>query len=132
MPLKALLPEDVAVTILADRGFGDVKLSSLDRLGFGYVTAFAASQVAAADGETRLAADGRQGGRARLLRGAKVTAARHKVGAVVCVHATGMKEAWHLAASDASRARARSSNSTPSGGRSSLGSGTKTCASAWG
>ena len=40
-------------------------------------------------------------GRARLLRGAELTAARHKVGAAVCVHAKGMKEAWHLAASDA-------------------------------
>ncbi len=103
--LKALLPEDVAVTILADRGFGDVKLFEfLDRLGFGYVIRFRGNvQVAAADGETRLAADWvGKGGRARLLRGAKVTAARHKVGAVVCVHATGMKEAWHLAASDAS------------------------------
>src|SRR5271167_3514936 len=28
-------------------------------------------------------------------------AARHKVGAAVCVHAKGMKEAWHLADSDA-------------------------------
>ncbi len=103
--LKALLPEDVAVTILADRGFGDVKLFEfLDRLGFGYVIRFRGNvQVAAVDGETRLAADWvGKGGRARLLRGAKVTAARHKVGAVVCVHATGMKEAWHLAASDAS------------------------------
>ena len=57
--LKALLPEDVAVTILADRGFGDVKLFEfLDRLGFGYVIRFRGNvQVAAADGETRLAAD---------------------------------------------------------------------------
>ena len=28
-------------------------------------------------------------------------AGRHKVGAVVCVQTNGMKEAWHLAASDA-------------------------------
>ena len=50
--LKALLPEDVAVTILADRGFGDVKLFEfLDRLGFGYVIRFRGNvQVAAADG----------------------------------------------------------------------------------
>ena len=103
--LKALLPEGVAVTILADRGFGDVKLFEfLDSLGFGYVIRFRGNvQVAAADGETRLAADWvGKGGRARLLRGAEVTAARYRVGAVVCVHATGMKEAWHLAASDAS------------------------------
>jgi len=103
--LKAILPEGVAVTIVADRGFGDVKLFEfLDSLGFGYVIRFRGNvQVAAADGETRLAADWvGKGGRARLLRGAEVTAARYRVGAVVCVHATGMKEAWHLAASDAS------------------------------
>ena len=103
--LKAILPEGVAVRILADRGFGDVKLFEfLDSLGFGYVIRFRGNvQVAAADGETRLAADWvGKGGRARLLRGAEVTAARYRVGAVVCVHATGMKEAWHLAASDAS------------------------------
>ena len=36
--LKALLPEGVAVTILADRGFGDVKLFEfLESLGFQYV-----------------------------------------------------------------------------------------------
>ena len=56
----------------------------------------------AADGQTRLAADWvGKAGRARLLRLAETTAACHKVGAAVCVHAKGMKEAWHLAASDA-------------------------------
>ena len=102
--LKAILPEGVAVTILADRGFGDVKLFEfLDSLGFGYVIRFRGNvHVTATDGETRLAADWvGKGGRARLLRGAELTAARHKVGAAVCVHARGMKEAWHLAASDA-------------------------------
>ena len=57
--LKAILPEGVAVTILADRGFGDVKLFEfLDSLGFGYVIRFRGNvHVTAADGETRLAAD---------------------------------------------------------------------------
>ena len=103
--LKALLPEGVAVTILADRGFGDVKLFEfLESLGFRYVIRFRGDiHVSAADGETRLAADWvGKGGRARMLRDAEVTAARQKVGAVICVKAVGMKEAWHLAASDAS------------------------------
>ena len=102
--LKQVPPAGVAVTILADRGFGDVKLFEfLDRLGFGFCIRFRGNtQVTAADGQTRLAAEWvGKGGRARMLRGAEVTAARHKVGAVVCVHAKGMKEAWHLAASDA-------------------------------
>ena len=101
--LKSLLPEGVAVTILADRGFGDVKLFKfLQSLGFGYVIRFRGNiHVSAADGETRLAADWvGKGGRACKLRDAEITAARQKVGAVVCVKAKNMKEAWHLAASD--------------------------------
>ena len=52
--------------------------------------------------ETKLAADWvGKGGRARKLRDARVTAQGRQVGAVVCVQAKGMKEAWCLAASDA-------------------------------
>src|SRR5277367_5362496 len=101
--LAEVLPEGVAVTILADRGFGDTKLFAfLDELGFAYVIRFRGNiHVTAADGETRPAADWvGKGGRARKLRDAEVTAGRHKVGAVVCVHARGMKEPWCLAASD--------------------------------
>ena len=93
------------MTILADRGFGDVKLFEfLDGLGFRYVIRFRGNiHVSAADGETRLAADWvGKGGRARMVRNAEITAARHKVGAVVCVKAGGMAEPWHLAASDGS------------------------------
>jgi hypothetical protein len=101
--LKALLPESTAVTILADRGFGDVKLFAfLESLGFHYVIRFRGNiHVSAADGETRLAADwvGKDG-RARKLRDSDITTARHKVGAVVCVKAASMAEPWHLAASD--------------------------------
>jgi hypothetical protein len=101
--LAEVLPEGVAVTILADRGFGDTKLFAfLDELGFAYVIRFRGNiHVTAADGETRAAAEWvGVGGRARKLRDAEVTAARHKVGAVVCVHAKNMKEPWCLAASD--------------------------------
>jgi hypothetical protein len=102
--LAELLPEGVAVTILADRGFGDTKLFGfLDTLGFDYVIRFRGNiHVTAANGETRAAAAWvGKGGRARKLRDAEVTAARHKVGAVVCVHARDMKAAWCLAASNA-------------------------------
>ena len=101
--LKALLPEGVTATILADRGFGDVKLFEfLGALGFQYVIRFRSNtHVRAADGETREAGDWvGKGGRARKLRDAEISAARQKVGAVVCVKASGMKDAWHLAASD--------------------------------
>jgi hypothetical protein len=101
--LAEVLPEGVAVTILADRGFGDTKLFAfLDQLGFAYVIRFRGNiHVTAADGETRAAAEWvGVGGRAHKLRDAEVTAARHKVGAVVCVHAKNMKQPWCLAASD--------------------------------
>jgi DDE family transposase len=100
--LKACLPDGVAVTILADRGFGDVKLFAfLESLGFGYAIRFRGNiQVAAENGETRFAADwvGR-GGRARMLCDVEITAARCKVPAVVCVHAKDMKEPWCIATS---------------------------------
>jgi hypothetical protein len=102
--LAESLPDGVAVTILADRGFGDTKLFGfLDTLGFDYVIRFRGNiHVTAADGETRAAAAWvGKGGRARKLRAAEVTAGRHKVGAVVCVHARDMKAAWCLAASNA-------------------------------
>ena len=102
--LAEVLPKGVAVTILADRGFGDSKLFGfLDRLGFAYVIRFRGNiHVSAGDGETRPAAAWvGAGGRARKLREAEVTTARHRVGAVVCVKAKDMKEAWCLAASNA-------------------------------
>ena len=57
--LKATLPEGASVTILADRGFGDVKLFEfLESLGFRYVIRIRGNiHVRAADGETRLAAE---------------------------------------------------------------------------
>ena len=91
------------MTISADRGFGDVELFAfLASLGFGYVIRFRGNiHVASAEGETRPAADGvGVAGRARKLRDAEITAARRKVGAVVCVKAKAMKEPWCLAASD--------------------------------
>ena len=100
--LKACLPDDVAVTILADRGFGDVKLFAyLESLGFDYAIRFRGNiQVAAENGETRFAADWvGKGGRARMLREVEITAARNQVPAVVCVHAKDMKEPWCIATS---------------------------------
>lgn len=102
--LAEVLPPGVAVTILADRGFGDHKLFAfLKGLGFGYVIRFRGNiLVTDATGEVREAAGWvGKAGRARKLRGAYVSAAApDPVGAVVCVHAKGMKEPWCLAASD--------------------------------
>lgn len=101
--LAETLPAGCRVTILADRGFGDQKLFAfLAELGFGHVIRFRGNiHVTDAAGETRPAAAWvGKGGRARKLRDARVTAQGQQVGAVVCVHARGMKEPWCLAASD--------------------------------
>jgi len=101
--LAELLPAGVKVCIVADRGFGDQKLYKMltEELYFDYVIRFRGNiTVTAASGETRTAADWVQaGGRARVLRGAEVTADRYRVATVVCVQDPDMKQAWCLAAS---------------------------------
>jgi len=99
--LAELLPADMKVLIVADRGFGDKKLYAVlsDELHFDYVIRFRGNiLVTAADGEARAAADWvGPSGRARSLRGAEVTAERYAVGTVICVKARDMKEPWCLA-----------------------------------
>jgi hypothetical protein len=99
-----VLPAGVRVTIVADRGFGDKKLFEfLISLGFDYVIRFRGNiTVTDEHGESRSAADWvGPNGRARTLRGARVTADAYRIGTVVCVQDKGMKEPWCLAASDA-------------------------------
>jgi len=101
--LAELIPAGCRVTILADRGFGDQKLFAfLAKLGFGYVIRFRGNiHVTDADGTTRPATEWvGNGGRARKLTDARVTAKGQQVGAVVCVHAKDMKEPWCLATSE--------------------------------
>src|SRR6201989_1383400 len=103
--LAEILPAEVRVRIVADRGFGDHKLSRVvpEELKFDFVIRFRGNiAVTAADGEARAAAEWvGAGGRARTLRGAAVTAEAYPVATVVCVRAKGMKEPWCLAASTA-------------------------------
>jgi hypothetical protein len=99
--LAEALPADVEVLVVADRGFGDQKLYRFltEELRFDYLIRFRGNiTVTSAEGETRTAADWvGKAGRARILRGAAVTADQYPVGAVVSVHAKGMKEPWCLA-----------------------------------
>jgi len=101
--LAEVLPADVGVRIVADRGFGDRKLYRVltEELKFDFVIRFRGNiMVTAADGEARTAAEWvGAGGRARVLRAAAVTAVGYPVGTVVCVQAKDMKEPWCLAAS---------------------------------
>lgn len=100
--LAEMLPAEVRVRIVADRGFGDHKLYRVltEELRFDFVIRFRGNITVTADGETRSAAEWvGAGGRARVLRGATVTAERYEVGTVVCVRAKDMKQPWCLAAS---------------------------------
>jgi len=101
--LAEVVPAGVRVRIVADRGFGDQKLYRMltDELKFDFVIRFRGNiKVTAADGEARPAAEWvGAGGRARVLRGATVTAAGYPVATVVCVQAKDMKQPWCLAAS---------------------------------
>jgi DDE family transposase len=102
--LAEALPADIAVCIVADRGFGDQKLYRVlsEELKFDYVIRFRGNIiVTAAAGEVRTAADWiGAGGRARLLRGALVTAERYQIGTVLCVQDREMKQPWCLASSN--------------------------------
>ena len=100
--LHECLAHDVAITLLADRGFGDQKLYRfLQTLGWDFVIRFrGAIQVEDADG-TRQTANAwiPASGRATMIKDARVTRTRAEVPAVVVVHAKAMKEAWCLATS---------------------------------
>ena len=99
--LADALPADIKVCIVADRGFGDQKLYRVltEQLNYDYVIRFRGNiAVTAANGEVRTAAAWvGPGGRARVLRGALVTAERYQVGTVLCVQEKDMKQAWCLA-----------------------------------
>jgi len=134
--LREVLPADVKVTVLADRGFGDQALYELlkDQLGFDFVVRFRSIViVTSADGEIKPAkAWVPPNGRPLLLRGAHVTKAGRELGAVVCVMAKGMKEAWCLASSHSDKPASEIVKLYGSASPSRRASGTRrTCASAW-
>ncbi len=102
---REVVPEGVAVTVIADRGFADCKLLRYlsEELGFGYVVRLRNQYyVTSAKGERRKAAKwvGAKG-RARTLRDATLTDYQaYPVATVVCVQHEDMKEPWCLVASD--------------------------------
>lgn len=97
-----VLPQGVRVTVVADRGFSDIKLYRfLQELGFEYIIRFRGVVfVESAEGERRKARDWLgAGGRMRVLRGARVTAESQPVPMVVCVQQPQRQEPWLLASS---------------------------------
>ena len=94
------LPKGVCVTLLADRGFGDIKLYKflVEALKWDFVVRFRSGiHVELSDGTVKTANElVANNGQARLFPEARVTKARHKVG-VVTVKRKGMKSSWCLA-----------------------------------
>lgn len=100
--LHDALPDDVAITLLADRGFGDQKLyAHLGVLGWDYVIRFrGVIAVENKAGESRAVDQWVPAtGRPLKIAPARVTSDRTEIAAVVVVHAKAMKEAWCLATS---------------------------------
>jgi Transposase DDE domain len=99
----AVVPKNVRVTVVADRGFSDTKLYRFltEDLGFDYIIRFRGNvYVEHAAGEQRKAkAWLGMAGRMRVCRPARVTAQRHLVPVVVCVQDKAMKEPWCLVSS---------------------------------
>jgi hypothetical protein len=102
--LGAALPGDVKITLLADRGFGDQKrYEHLKFLGWDYVIRFRECILLTdAEGSTKPATEWiAKSGKAKMIKGARVTDDKTEVPAVVLVHDKRMKDAWCLATSRA-------------------------------
>jgi hypothetical protein len=98
---KAITPQ-MRITLLADRGFGDQELyQCLEILGWDYVIRFRGNILV--EDENGISQPAAQwvlpNGHATMLRGARVTADRAEVAAVVVTQAKRMKEPWCLATS---------------------------------
>jgi Transposase DDE domain len=97
-------PSEIKITVLADRGFADRKLFALlENWGADYIIRMRGNTtVESAEGDCCRAEEWTSPqGKARILRGARITNARALVPAVVCVRAAKMRETWCLATSRA-------------------------------
>lgn len=95
-------PPDIKVTVLAERGFADVKLfEMLERWGADHVIRIRGNVVLAnKSGEARRADEWvPKNGRSLILRDVSLTKTRAPVPAVVCVRAAKMKDSLCLATS---------------------------------
>ena len=95
--LRDIVPADVRITVLADRGFGDQKLYAFAKeQNLDYVIRFRQDiLVTNVQGEARSASEWvAPNGHARRLGSATVTIDHAPVPVVVCVKHAGMKDAW--------------------------------------
>lgn len=103
--LKDHLPKHTKkVTVVCDRGFGDIKLFEYIKqaLGFDYLIRLRENiSITDKQGvEKKSKKWVKKGGRAKTIRDAYITGEKYKVAKVVCVKKPAMKEAWILAMSD--------------------------------
>lgn len=97
--LKEVLPADVQVTLLADRGFADQKFFRFldEELHFHYVIRIRANTIITYKGESQHAQKYvRKDGYAVQLKQAKITLQQYEVKQVVIVQDKGMKAPWVL------------------------------------
>jgi len=102
--LKSFIPNDVKVTILADRGFCDIKLFDFIKndLKFEYCIRIKGNiKVTDKNGEKRTAKEYiDKSGRTKTIRKAKITLDEYEVGTLVCTHQKNMKQAWCIVSSE--------------------------------
>ena len=99
---RDIVPPEVRVTVLADRGFGDQALyKSLERANIDFVIRFRGGiSVTHRNDVTTTAAElVPASGRAKKYEQVRVTTAKTAVPAIVCVQAKNMKEPWCIATS---------------------------------
>jgi transposase len=100
--LKAHVPHDVKVTIIADRGFAsEMVYDSIISQGFDYIIRFKGwTHVESNSGINKKAKEWlKANGRARMLRNAKLTEKKIPVNSIVCYREEGMKNDWCIASS---------------------------------
>jgi hypothetical protein len=109
--LRSVLPIDVKVTVLADRGFGDADFYALHwYLDLNHIIRFRGNiLVTDAQGSSRPAKDWLSpSGRAQIFHNVHVTGSQVPLSSFVCVHTKGMKEPWFLACGEGNRDRSAS------------------------
>ena len=103
--LRSLIPEDVKVTILADRGFCDIKLFEFltKELNFDYSIRIRSNiLVENKQGESKSAKNWvSPTGRTKTIREAKITHEKYNIPTIVCVQDKKMKEPWCIVSSEA-------------------------------
>ena len=102
--LRELIPNDVKVTILADRGFCDIKLFEFicNVLNFHYTIRVRSNIfVESKTGEIKTASEWVSStGNVKTLRSARITHEKYEVPTIVFIHDTRMKEAWCVVSSE--------------------------------